>query len=222
MTMQAATVRQRNGSRMERWGRALVVASVGAALVALALGSRPVEADGAWLDQQPLANWNTAGRAIPQAPPRTSQINTCPPVGRSPQTEEDRKVAAAGWWLFGSFHGGYGVMVVMGASNFDGMCRPLGFQTFVFFLEEFIGTISPVLMDSRTDGVQREVLISPPLNDGPGPEGMPSLTASFSRYAASDPLCCPSSTSTVGYTLVHTSTGWLLTPGAVTTMANPQ
>jgi hypothetical protein len=195
---------------------------VGATLVMLALGSRPAEADGAWLNQPPRANWNTAGAALPQPPPRTEQIPTCPPTVRSPQTEEDRQVAAAGWWLFGSFQGGYGVMVVLGASNFDGMCRPLGFQTFVFFQEVFIGTTSPVLMDSRSDGVQQVVVISPPPTDGPGPEGLPSLTASFSRYTASDPLCCPSATSTVAYTLVRTPTGWVLTPGNVTTMANPQ
>jgi hypothetical protein len=206
--------------RMGRLSGALAVASVGAALVLLALGSRSAEADGAWLDQQPLANWNTAGAAIPQSPPRTNPIIPCPPIGRSPQTDEDRQVAAAGWTLFGSFQGGYGVMVVLGATDFDGMCRPLGFQTFVFFLENFIGTTSPVLMDSRTDGVQGQVFISPPTDDGLSAGAMPSLTASFSRYTANDPLCCPSSTSTVQYTIVHTPTGWVLTPGNVATMAN--
>jgi hypothetical protein len=49
---------------------------------------------------------------------------------------------------------------------------------------------------------------------------MPSLTASFARYTASDPLCCPSSTATVQYTLIHTGAGWVLTPGNVTTTGN--
>jgi hypothetical protein len=205
----------RSGGR--RW--ALALESVGAALVLLALGGRPARADGAWLDQQPLANWNTAVASIPQAPPRDA-INPCPPQGRAPQTDEDRQVAAVGWTLFGAFQGGYGLMVVQGATTFDGMCRPLGFQTFVFFLEQFIGTLSPVPMDARTDGVQGAVFLGAPLNDGPGPEGMPSLTASFARYAASDPACCPSSTSTLIYTLIHSPTGWVLTPGAVTITAN--
>ncbi|MGD9892471.1 MAG: LppP/LprE family lipoprotein [Dehalococcoidia bacterium] len=220
MNKQTSAELPQGGSRTGRWRWALAVASIGAALVLLALGSRPVEADGAWLGQQPLANWNTAGAAIPQAPPRTDPINPCPPQGRSPQTDEDRQVAAAGWTLFGSFQGGYGLMVVMGATNFDGMCRPLAFQTFVFFLENFVGTLSPVLMDSRGDGVQGGVFISAPINDGLGPEGMPSVTASFSRYTADDPACCPSSTSTLTYTLVHTENGWVLTPGEVTTTAN--
>jgi hypothetical protein len=185
--------------------------------VVLALGSRPAEADGTWLDQQPLANWNTPGAAIPTAILSTDPINPCPHIGRPVQTEEDRQVAIAGWRLVGSFQGGYGVMVVLGASNFDGMCRPLGFQTFVFYHEAFIGTISPVLMDSRSDGVEQQVIINPPLVDG---LDVPSLTASFSRYTASDPLCCPSSTSTVEYTIVRTATDWVLTPGTVMTMAN--
>jgi hypothetical protein len=207
-------------TRMGRLSGALVVAVVGATLVCLAFGSRPAEADGAWLDQQPLANWNTAGAAIPQSPPRSNPIIPCPPIGRAPQTNEDRQVAAAGWTLFGSFQGGYGVMVVLGPTDFDGMCRPLGFQTFVFFLEAFIGTTSPVLMDSRSDGAQGQVFISPPTDDGLSAAAMPSLTASFSRYTASDPLCCPSSTSTVQYSVVHTSTGWVLTPGSVMTAVN--
>jgi hypothetical protein len=194
---------------------------VGATLAALTLGRRPVDADGAWLNQQPLTNWNTAGAAIPAAPARTEPVPACPPSVRSPQTAEDRQVAAAGWWLVGTFEGGYGVMVVTGVSDLDGMCRPLGYQTFVFFLERFIGTISPVLMDSRSDGGGGVQSINPPLSDGPGPEGLPSLTASFARYRPDDGACCPSATSTVAYTLVQTATGWVLTPGNVTTTANP-
>jgi hypothetical protein len=220
MNQQIGAEGQSRVNRIGRWARALAAATVGAALVLLALGGRPAEADGAWLEQQPLDNWNMAGADLPQAPPPTSPIPACPPTIRAPQTHEDRQVAAAGWGLVGSFQGGYGVMVVLGASGVDGMCRPLGFQTFVFFLEHFIGTLSPVLMDSRSDGVQQQVTLSPPLHDGLGPGSMPSLTASFARYTADDPLCCPSATSTVVFTLVHTPSGWVLTPGNVTTTAN--
>lgn len=112
-------------------------------------------------------------------------------------------------------------MVVQGASSFDGMCRPLGFQIFVFFLEVFIGTTSPMPMDARSDGAQGELFLSAPLNDGPGPEGLPSLTASFAHYAADDPACCPTSTAMLTYTLVHMEPGWVLVPGDVLTTANP-
>jgi hypothetical protein len=221
MSTQTAATRQAWVGRTGRWARALAVATVGAALVMLAIASRPVAADGGWLDQQPPDNWNRAGADLPQLP-QTGRIPACLPMVRGPQTNEDRQVAAAGWRLVGSFQGGYGVMVVLGASELDVMCRPLGFQTFVFFLGNFIGTISPVLMDSRSDGVQQDVFISPPLHDGLGPGSMPSLTASFARYTADDPLCCPSATSTVTYSLVNTGAGWALTPDAVMTTPTSQ
>jgi hypothetical protein len=207
--------------RMGRLSGALTLASVGAALVLLALGSRLAEADGAWLDQRPLANWNRAGAAIPVAPPPSEAIAGCPPsIIRGPQTEEDRQVVAAGWRLLGTFEGGFGVMVVTGVSDLDGMCRPLGYQVFVFFQERFIGTISPVPMDSRSDGGGSVENLSGPLHDGIGPGSMPSLTATFARYRPEDGACCPSATSRVEFSLELTSAGWVLKPGTVTTMAN--
>lgn len=220
MTTQTATAQQWNSGRRRRLVWALTIASVGAALALLALGNRPAAADGAWLAQRPLANWNAAGAAIPLAPPRAEPIFPCPPLGRGPQTDEDRQVAAAGWTLVSAFQGGYGLMVVTGAATADGMCRPHSFQTFVFFLGNFIGTLSPELMDSRSDGVQGDVILSAPLNDSPGPEGLPSLTASFFRFTTTDPSCCPSLTASLTYTPVHTTAGWVLTPGAVMTTRN--
>jgi hypothetical protein len=225
MTTQTAAGQHQNGTRRGGRAWALAVAVAGAALVLLALGGRPAHADGAWLNQPTPANWNRAQAAIPPAPPRTDPIPTCPPTVRSPQTAEDRQVADAGWWLFGAFQGGYGLMVVTGATTVDGMCRPLGFQAFVFFNGQYIGTLSPVLMDPRDDGTLQDVRLSAPLNDSPGPEGLPSLTASFARYRASDPSCCPSLTATLPYTLASTpidasTSAWVLTPGAVTTTAN--
>jgi hypothetical protein len=123
-------------------------------------------------------------------------------------------VVAAGWMLVGAYQGGYGAMVVLGTSSFDGMCRPLGFQTFVFYHETFVGTISPVLMDSRTDGVEQRVFISPSFGS---PGAPPSISADFSRYGASDPLCCPSRVSNVTYDIELTTAGWVLTPKDVST-----
>ena len=46
----------------------------------------------------------------------------------------------------------------------------------------FAGTVSPVLMDSRTDGSAVRSLI----------QDRDQLVVQFSRYAESDALCCPS------------------------------
>jgi LppP/LprE lipoprotein len=224
MTTQTATEQQRNGTRWGGRAWALTVAVAATALVLLARGGQPAHADGAWLNQSPPANWNRAQAAIPQASPR-DEIPSCPPQARAPQSAEDSRIADAGWTLVNAFQGGYGLMVTTGANALDGMCRPLGFQTFVFFNGQYVGTLSPVLMDSRDDGTLQDVRISAPINDSPGPEGLPSLTASFARYAPGDPSCCNSSTATLTYTLVSTpidasTTAWVLTPGAVTTTAN--
>ena len=183
----------------------------------LSLSGRVV-ADGAWLNQPAPAGWNNAGEPIPLAPAMSSLANPqCAATGRPPETDEDRDVAARGWTLVSTYQGGYGVLVLTGASDFDGMCRPNGFQTFVFYHGTFIGTISPDLMNSRTDGVQREVFISPSFGR---PGAPPSLIATFSRYTATDPLCCPSSASSVQYQIEYTSGGWVLTATSVMTTPN--
>lgn len=210
------------GWKPSRQGR-VVLGAVLAAIVALTVaggaGSRVVRADGAWLDQQPLQNWNQPGMAIPHAPVASGGQGDirqgdfppgCMATVRQPQTDEDQAVAARGWLLVGAFQGGYGTMIVLGTSSFDGMCRPMGFQEFVFFHETFIGTISPQLMDSRTDGVVQDVNISPPFS-GMTP-AVPALTASFARYTANDPLCCPSGISTVNYEIQRAPAGWVLVP----------
>jgi hypothetical protein len=207
----------------------MLLGAVLAAIVALTIaggtGSGVARADGAWLDQQPVQNWNQPGMAIPHAPVaaagegdiRQGELPPgCAATIRQPQTDEDAAVAARGWSLVGAFQGGYGSMIVIGTSSFDGMCRPVGFQEFVFFHQTFIGTISPQLMDSRTDGVVQNVNISPSFS-GMTP-AVPSLTASFSRYTADDALCCPSAVSTVNYTIQRTPAGWVLAPGEVSTM----
>lgn len=199
--------------------RATLWTALALALVALWLEQgRPAVADGAWLDQQPLAAWNKAGEQIPLAPAMSNTVNPqCATVGRPPETDEDRDVAARGWTLVGTYQGGYGALVITGASDYDGMCRPWGFQTFVFYHGSFIGTISPDLMNSRTDGVQREIFISPSFSRAGAP---PSLTATFSRYSMTDPLCCPSATSSVDYRIDFSGGGWVLTATSAMTSPN--
>ena len=71
------------------------------------------------------------------------------------------------------------------------MCRPFQFQAFVFVQGRFAGTLSPGLMDSRSDGALSQVF----LYDGE------SLTAEYQRYAPADPLCCPSRTTNVRFAI---------------------
>jgi hypothetical protein len=100
--------------------------------------------------------------------------------------------------------------VVTAATSADEMCRPLGVQGFVFVGGRFAGTLSPHPMNSRTDGVLGRVQLFGS-----------TLRADFRRYASSDPICCPSRTSTVSYRVENSPRGLLLVPEAVGTVRNP-
>jgi len=167
----------------------LRLAALVAALLSLALAATAA-ADGAWLDARPPAQWNTPRMALPAAPPLDPNTNPqCVENARHADTDEDEELVKAGWLLVGSYVGGWDTLVVRAASGFDGMCRPLGYNYFVFVDGLFAGTVSPVLMDSRTDGSATTVEIQS--------EG--DIAVMFSRYAESDPLCCPSRTSLAQY-----------------------
>jgi hypothetical protein len=164
-------------------------------------------ADGAWLDQ-PLSNWNQAGMDIPQAPPMDPSTNPqCLPQKRPVDTYADQALVDSGWTLFSSYHAGWDTYVVSGLSGYDGMCRPLGYNVFVFADGQFAGTISPDNMDSRTDGAGTVSFFA----------AKDSITAEFQRYSPSDPLCCPSGHATVFYKVNHTDQGPVLSPESVST-----
>jgi hypothetical protein len=154
-------------------------------MLALANGSPGLaQAQGAWLEG-PLESWNQARMQVPTAPPRADDPYLDPRCWeqvRPAEIPEDEVVAAAGWSLYGSYEGGWGVRIVRGTVSFDGMCRPMGFQDFIFVEGAFAGTISPEPMRSRTTGAASIAAI----------RGGQGLTASFVRYAEGDPLCCPS------------------------------
>jgi hypothetical protein len=179
--------------------RGLVAALLVAA--STAFGSpRSARADGAWLDQQPLPVWNQAGQSVPKAVPPAAPgaINPrCLEAPRQPASGEERQVAAAGWRLTGEPRVGPGIAVVGGNTDFDGMCRPLAYQAFVFLDGVYAGTLSPFLMNSRDDGILSEALLSE--TDRP--------RARFARYRPSDPLCCPSALSEVRYEVERTKAG---------------
>jgi hypothetical protein len=177
-------------------------------------GSPVARADGAWLDA-PLQNWNQPNQPVPTAPVVQNEPSNpqCLNTVRAPETDEDRAVAAAGWKLVGTFQGGFGAMVVTATTDFDGMCRPNGFQVFVFYHQNFVGTISPDLMVSRTDGSLQRVFLSASVTASQPP----GLNADFSRYTEQDPLCCPSRVSSVNYSIEFISGGWVLVPTNVST-----
>ena len=162
------------------------------------------DSPGAWLEQ-PLAQWNQAGAPIPPAPPSPDFVNpSCAGLGRYAETPQDQALVDAGWHLFGPYRAGWGIVAVDAESTYDGMCRPLGYQTFVFVDGTFAGTISPEPMNSRETGAGTLIGIS----DG-------GLTARFVRYAASDPLCCPSLGAVdVTYRVDRTPAGPVLVPAS--------
>jgi LppP/LprE lipoprotein len=162
-------------------------------------------ADGGWLDR-PLSNWNHAGMTLPQAPAMDPATNPqCLPQQRPVEPAADQALVDAGWTLFGGYQGAWDTYVVRGLSGYDGMCRPLGYNVVVFADGQFAGTISPDLMDSRTDGA----------GDVRAFAAQDALSAEFQRYAATDPVCCPSGSATVLYQVNHAAAGPVLVPQSV-------
>jgi LppP/LprE lipoprotein len=111
----------------------------------------------------------------------------CRELAREPASEVDQRVRAEGWDLVGPTSESEQVRVIVGTADYDGMCRPRHYQEFAFVRGVFAGTLSPVPMDSRTDGALGRVTFQ---SDG-------RVQAEYARYASADPLCCPSRITTV-------------------------
>ncbi|MGH9846718.1 MAG: META domain-containing protein, partial [Blastocatellia bacterium] len=107
--------------------------------------------------------------------------------------------------LFGPVQSYSGTSVFMAMSDVDGMCRPLGYQIFVFVNGKFAGTLSPTPMNSRADGAMGTVRLTRP----------DKLSAEFVRYTDADPLCCPSKTGAVDYRIDRSGKGGLVVPTGV-------
>jgi len=141
-----------------------------------------------WLDDPKPVSWTTAGAAIPRAPHPTGTFEPrCRALTRPPESQADKQLTEQGWDLIGAYQGGWGVRVLEGAASYDGMCRPLAYQEFVFVRGVFAGTLSPGAMDSRADGSLNRVTL----------QGDRRLVADYARYTRSDALCCPSRTTSV-------------------------
>lgn len=183
-----------------------------AVLFGLALAALPAasSADGGWLDS-PTSYWNAARMGIPAAP-RAAGISPysqspCTRDQRAPQTKEEAAVAAAGWTLFNEPKTSGTTQVVSALSSYDGMCRPFGYQIFVFADGVFAGTLSPAPMDSRFDGAVVPVRLESP----------DRITADFLRYVDADPLCCPSRISKATFVVNHNALGPVVTLSSVRT-----
>ncbi len=199
----------------KRWVSRIGALAVGITLMGFAFAETPAaHADGAWLDA-PLSNWNHPNMAVPHAPLLQEEPGNpqCLGTVRPPESDEDSAVAAAGWKLVGTYLGGYGAKVITATTSFDGMCRPFGYQVFVFYHQHFVGTLSPEPMASRTDGAENQVFLSPSLSVA----RPPSVIADFSRYTDADALCCPSRISHVNYDIEFVEGGWVLVPKSVST-----
>lgn len=149
-----------------------------------------------WLDQ-PLSNWNKAGRTIARAALSdetfAEAMKRCVDLRMLRNTPGERALADAGWLPFHMFDRQIAqrdVEIVGGLAGVDGMCRPVDFNVFVFVGGRFAGTLSPGEMSSRNDGS---------IAGGIRLAGDDTIAADFARYAESDPLCCPSGRVTVRY-----------------------
>ena len=150
-----------------------------------------------WLDRAKPDAWNKPGLVIPAAPAVEDVDSRCRGEARPPELPEDKRVREAGWDLMGGYQGGWEMLLIGGAAGYDGMCRPLRYQYFLFVRGAFAGTLSPQPMDSRTDGAAGRV----------GLQAGGRLTAEYQRYASSDPLCCPSRTTSVTFEVVKGGAG---------------
>ena len=147
-----------------------------------------------WLDEAKPASWNTPGQPVPAAPSVQGNIDPrCREQVRPPQLQEDALVYDRGWDLIGAYQGGWQLVVLSGTAGYDGMCRPLQYQDFVFARGVFTGTLSPQAMDSRADGALGRVYL----------QSESRLTAEYARYGATDPACCPSSTTAVQFEITR-------------------
>lgn len=157
-----------------------------------------------WLDSMPK-NWDVPGMATPKAPPLQNANPNCRTREVAPSGAEESQLAGMGWQLesyWPALQSG-DLTLVTALADYDGMCRPLEFNVFVFAGGKYAGTLSPVNMNSRTDGV----LDTPNGKSGVTVQPNGTIQAVFTRYASSDPLCCPSrGTTTVTYQ-VQTPTG---------------
>lgn len=178
-------------------------------VLALVLGAPPERPS--WLEVNPLVNWNKPGAGLPGPPSAPSPDPRCLEQARPALSPQDRAVTAAGWTLVGAAQLFGRTRAFLATAGFDGMCRPLDFQGFVFVEGKLAGTLSPQPMRSRTDGALLNLRLT----------SEQALSADFARYLEQDPLCCASRRANVSYAVESGPEGPLVVPGAVRVEAGP-
>ncbi len=156
-----------------------------------------------WLDMKPLPSWNSRSRAILQTSKISrDELKRCSVVIRQPSLPQDFLLTKMNWTLVGAAQVYGKTTVISAAEAFDGMCRPLKFQTLVFVGNRVAGTLSPSPTDARTDGSLVNVRIT----------SETTLTAEYVRYRATDALCCPYKTEAVTFVIKPDGANFLLVP----------
>ena len=163
-----------------------------------------------WLDHEQPHAWNAPGMPVPAAPRMAGNDDPrCAQFHRPPETAADAAVARAGWTLYAAYQGGWGTTVLAALVTHDGMCRPMGYQYFVFVDGTFAGTLAPEPMVARTDGSLTMAQLE---------SAGDRISADFSRYGTTDALCCPSRRSFVQYQIHRDGAGPSVLPVSVQTM----
>jgi hypothetical protein len=181
------------------------------ALIASAITLLAAALPASWLDAKTPTNWNVAGKALPARPgARDAELapgGRCAASARPATSPEDRALRARGWSLVGPYQRFGSTVVMFATASADGMCRPNGFQAFVFVNGVFAGTLAPVAMNARTDGSIASLNVSI--------FSATEISADFARYNDQDPLCCPHATTNVLYQIKAKPA--LLVPTSLTT-----
>ena len=156
-----------------------------------------------WLDMKPLPNWNSRKRVILETKKMSAaELKRCSVAIRQPSLPQDFLLTKMNWTLTGAAQVFGNTAVITTAEGFDGMCRPLKYETYVFVGNKLAGGLTPGPMDSRTDGSVINVNLYSETD----------LSAEFARYKNSDALCCPSKTERVIYKVKPDGRNFLLVP----------
>lgn len=156
-----------------------------------------------WLDMKPLPSWNSRKRVILETKKiSAAELKRCSTSVRQPSLPQDFLLTKMNWTLTGAAQVFGNTAVITTAEGFDGMCRPLKYETYVFVGNKLAGGLTPGPMDSRTDGSTINVNLYSETD----------LSAEFARYKNSDALCCPYKTERVTYKVKPDGRNFLLVP----------